>query len=466
VASRSSKAESSAGKGKIAVRGAAGPDLPEINLVYLPIEDIKSAPGNPRAHPENQIELLAKSISTFGFRSPALVDRNKELIAGHARVLAAKRNGFKHIPAIVIDSLTPAQCRALRIADNRISELGRWNLELLASEVKILSEGDLNFDLDVIGFEIPEIDLLIQGSQAAPEPGADPADRLPNIDDEPSVSRLSDVWKLKRHLLCCGNALDTAPFAQMLQGRKAAMAFMDPPYNRPIKEVANFGKIRYRDFVSGSGEMDSGEFGNFLRQGFLRHAQNSANASIHFVCCDWRRLQEFLAAGNDVYSELVNLCVWTKNNGGMGGFYRSQHELVLVFKQGRGKHRNNIELGKFGRNRTNVWNYALPSSTGNGDEAKARTAHPTVKPVQMIADAILDCTARDDIVLDGFCGSGSAIIAAERVGRMCFGVELDPLYVDVAIRRWQSFTGEKACHVKTGRMFDELAKRKEPRRDK
>jgi hypothetical protein len=207
-----------------------------------------------------------------------------------------------------------------------------------------------------------------------------------------------------------------------------------------------------------SGEMDQAEFTAFLAQALRNLAAFSAAGSLHYICMDWRHLEELLAAGGDVYGELKNLCVWVKDNAGMGSLYRSRHELVLVFKQGGGAHRNNVELGRFGRNRSNVWQYPGANSFARGGaEGNLLALHPTVKPVALVADAILDCSARGDIVLDAFLGSGTTVIAAERTGRRCYGIELDPAYVDTAIRRWQVLTGGNACHGVSGRCFDDLA---------
>jgi hypothetical protein len=218
------------------------------------------------------------------------------------------------------------------------------------------------------------------------------------------------------------------------------------------------GAIRHRPFPMASGEMDKAAFAAFLGQACRNLAAFSADGSIHFVCMDWRHLDELLAAGRDAYGELINLCIWTKDNGGMGSLYRSQHELVFVFKHGHNGHRNNVQLGQFGRNRSNVWRYAGVNSFARcGEEGNLLALHPTVKPVAMVADAILDCSARSEIVLDAFLGSGTTVIAAERTGRRCYGLELDPAYVDTAVRRWQRLTGASALHAASGRGFDDLA---------
>ena len=237
------------------------------------------------------------------------------------------------------------------------------------------------------------------------------------------------------------------------------MVFIDPPYNVPIDgNVSGNGAIRHREFQMASGEMSELQFSSFLTSSLKLLARYSATGAVHFVCMDWRHIRELLTAGRDVYDSVLNVCVWVKNNGGMGSFYRSRHELVFVFRNGKGKHRNNIQLGRYGRNRTNVWEYrSINSVSKSGEEGNLLALHPTVKPVALVADALLDCSARGDVVLDAFLGSGSTLIAAERTGRICCGIEIDPLYVDTAIRRWQRHTGDHAIHVVSGKRFDDVA---------
>jgi DNA methylase len=226
--------------------------------------------------------------------------------------------------------------------------------------------------------------------------------------------------------------------------------------------ASGLGAIHHRPFPMASGEMDRSQFTAFLGQAFRNLAAFSIDGSIHFVCMDWRHVEELLAAGREAYDELKNICIWVKDNAGMGSFYRSQHEFVAVFKHGHLAHRNNIQLGQFGRNRSNVWHYPGANSFARySEEGNLLALHPTVKPVTMVADAILDCSARRDIVLDAFLGSGTTLIAAERTGRRCYALELDPIYADTAILRWQALTGGSARHAVSGRSFDDLAREAE-----
>ena len=348
------------------------------------------------------------------------------------------------------------------IADNRLTEISVWDDQLLARQLKELSLVGLDFDIEVTGFEMGEIDLRIASLDDPAQTEADPADVVPEIPATP-LSKLGDMWLLHRHRLLCGSALDSAVFAALMGEERAATAFIDPPYNVRIDgHAGGLGAIHHRPFPMASGEMDRSQFTAFLGQAFRNLTAFSIDGSIHFVCMDWRHVEELLAAGREAYDELKNICVWVKDNAGMGSFYRSRHELVCVFKHGRNGHRNNIQLGQFGRNRSNVWHYPGANSFARySEEGNLLALHPTVKPVAMVADAILDCSARGDIVLDAFLGSGTTLIAAERTGRRCHGTELDPAYVDTSVRRWQKLTGGSARHAATSRSYDDLAREAE-----
>jgi DNA modification methylase len=364
---------------------------------------------------------------------------------------------------VCLDHLTPAQARAFMIADNKLAEIATWDDRLLAEQLQELSVHGLDFNIEVTGFEMGEIDLRIASLDQPPERDDDPADAMPEALAGPALSQNGDLWVLDRHRLLCGSALETAAFAALMGEEQAAMGFTDPPYNVPIEgHASGLGATHHRPFPMASGEMDSTEFMSFLSEAFRNLAAFSFDGSIHFVCMDWRHVEELLAAGRAAYGELKNLCVWVKDNAGMGSLYRSQHELVFVFKHGRSGHRNNVQLGRFGRNRSNIWRYAGANSFARcGEERNLLALHPTVKPVAMVADAILDCSARGDIVLDAFLGSGTTLIAAERTGRRGYGLELDAGYVDTIVRRWQALTGGSARHAASGRSFDDLAREAE-----
>jgi DNA modification methylase len=434
-----------------------------LQIVGRRLEELKPDPANPRRHSKRQIRQIAASIKTFGFNVPILVDRDCQVIAGHGRLAACHELGWSEVSTLCLDHLSPAQARAFMIADNRLTEISTWDDKLLAEQLKDLSLSGLDFDLEIIGFEVAEIDLRIASLEDPPPAEDDPADDLPADPGGPPLSRIGDLWLLGRHRLLCGNALEAEAFAVLMADERAAAVFTDPPYNVPIDgHASGLGAIHHRPFPMATGEMDPAEFTAFLTRACRNLAAFSREASLHYICMDWRHLDEMLAAGREAYGELKNLCVWVKDNSGMGSLYRSQHELILLFKHGRAPHRNNVQLGRFGRNRSNVWHYpGVNSFARNGAEGNLLALHPTVKPVAMIADAILDCTTRGDIVLDAFLGSGTTLIAAERNGRRCYGLELDPAYVDTIIRRWQALTGGTAHHAASGRSFDDLAREAE-----
>jgi DNA modification methylase len=371
--------------------------------------------------------------------------------------------GLAEVPTLCLDHLSPAQLRAFMIADNRLTELAQWDDRLLAQQLKDLSLLGLDFSLEVTGFEMAEIDLRIESLDNLREPDDDPADDLPELAASPPVSKIGDLWMLGNHRALCGSALDAAAFAALMGDERPATIFTDAPYNVRIDgHASGLGAIHHRPFPMASGEMNKAEFTAFLGQAFRNLAAFSLDGSLHYICMDWRHLDELLAAGREAYSELKNLCIWVKDNGGMGSLYRSQHELVFVFKQGRSAHRNNVRLGQYGRNRSNVWRYPGANSFARSSkEGNLLALHPTVKPVAMVADAILDASARGDIVLDAFLGSGTTLIAAERTGRRCYGLELDPRYVDTIVRRWQKLSGGSALNAISGRNFDDLAREAE-----
>lgn len=433
---------------------------PKLHLAYRLVAELRPDPRNPRTHTAKQVRQIARSIEAFGFNVPILVDEKDQVVAGHGRLLACKELGWEEVPTIALAHLTEAQVKAFRIADNRLTEISEWDDRLLAEQLKELSLVDLDFKLEAIGFEMGEIDFRIE-SLDGPEVGGggpDPADNLPEIPAGDPVSREGDLWLLGRHRLLCGSALEEATLSVLMGGARASMVFTDPPYNVPIDgHCTGLGSVKHREFAMAAGEMSEAEFTTFLTRAMARLVAHSEEGALHFICMDWRHLNEVLAAGRDAYSEFKNLCVWAKDNAGMGSLYRSQHELVLVFKHGKGAHQNNVQLGQHGRYRSNVWRYPGVNSFGRAtEEGNLLALHPTVKPVALVADAILDASRRGEIVLDTFLGSGTTLMAAERVGRVCHGLELDPLYVDTIIRRWQAMTGDVAVLAASEATFDEI----------
>ena len=432
---------------------------PRLKVRYRSIASLKSNPKNTRLHSDKQVRQIARSIEAFGSIVPVLIDGSSQVIAGHGRIQAAQFLGLRELPTICVEHLTEVQVKAFAIADNKLTDNSTWNIELLGEQLKTLSEVELDFDLEVTGFEMAEIDLLIEGLSPTAESDADPADEVPDAVEE-QVSRPKDLWSLGQHAIFCGDARDKQSYSLLLDGRKADLILTDPPYNvRIAGHATGLGAIQHKNFKMAVGEMSEGEFTDFLACVFERLALHSVDGSLHYVFMDWRHAREILTAGKQAYTELKNVIVWVKDNGGMGSLYRSQHELIFLFKNGKDCHQNNVQLGKFGRYRTNVWNYPGVNSFSRAtEEGNLLELHPTVKPVALVADAMMDCSARGDIVLDPFLGSGTAVIAAERTGRVCYGIELDPLYVDTIVRRWQKFTGLSATHAASGRRFNELEK--------
>ena len=436
--------------------GAVSPTLPDafrLKMTYRKVDDLKPYAGNARTHSAKQITQIAASIRQFGFTNPVLVDGASGIVAGHGRVAAARQLGMTEVPVIELAHLSEAERRAYVIADNRLAELAGWDRDILAIELQALSEMDLDFDLEITGYETAELDLLLDGPAADQ---TDPDDDIAGMKTGPAVTRPGDIWLLGKHRLICGDARHPDTFTALMESDRAKAVFTDPPYNVKIGgHVCGSGAIQHREFAMASGEMDVAGFTAFLGSTLGAMADVSVDGAIHFVCMDWRHMGELRSAGDKVYSELKNLVVWKKSNGGMGTFYRSQHELVFVYKVGTAPHTNTFGLGDTGRYRTNVWDY--PGVNSFGANQKDLALHPTVKPVALVADAIKDVTRRGEIVLDGFGGSGTTLIAAERTGRVARLVELDPLYCDVICRRYEARTGRPAQLCGTEQFFSDVA---------
>jgi DNA modification methylase len=424
---------------------------PEIE--WVAIGSLKPAPNNARTHSKRQIKLIARSIERFGFMNPVLVDGERGIIAGHGRWAGAKLLRLKKVPTLRFEHLSDADKRAYILADNRIAEKAGWDREILAIELQAFV--DMDFDIEVTGFEMPEVELILDEAAEISQPPVSPEDSVPEVSPGQPVVRAGDTWILGAHRLHCGDARDGVAYKELLEGSKAEFVFTDPPYNiRIAGNVSGLGRVRHRDFAMASGEMSQPEYIAFLQDAIRLFCAHTQDGSIHDICMDWRHAYEMLVAGRAVYRELKNICIWNKNNAGMGSFYRSKHELVFIWKSGHGSHTNNFELGQHGRSRSNVWDYAGVNSFKRGrmDEL---TMHPTVKPVALVADAIRDCSRRGGLILDPFAGSGTTVIAAERTGRKARGIEIDPVYCDLILRRWQTYTGKRAIHAKTGISFED-----------
>ena len=408
----------------------------QLEVVYKPLAELSPDPRNARTHSKRQVAQIADSIRAFGFTNPILADPEGNLIAGHGRLRAARELDLDTVPVITLDGLSEPQKKALRLADNKIALNAGWDTEILKLELAELSLPEVEIDLGLTGFSPGEIDVVLAESE-------DPDDEvIPAVPENPRV-RPGDIWRLGEHRVACGDGRDVA-FLQRLVGEGEAIdcAFLDPPYNVKINGHAN-AKGRHREFVMVSGEMTETEFRAFLTDMLGACAKVSRDGAVHFVCMDWRHMDDVTASVRGIYGDLLNICVWNKSNAGMGSLYRSKHEMVFVYRVGGAPHCNNVELGKHGRNRTNVWDDPSVNSM-KGSRREDLELHPTVKPVAMVADAFCDVTKQGELVLDIFLGSGTSLIAAERVRRRFRGLDIDPAYVDLAMQRWSDLTGKES----------------------
>lgn len=425
--------------------------LADANVVYVATDQIDRYENNPKLHDEIQLRMLEASVRRSKHLNPLLLTSALTIIAGHARYEVALRLGLAVVPVIILPHLTEADSIALRIADNAISEKGRWSLDLLSQQIELLSSIELDFNHIEIGFETPEIDRLILGraKEAEVEAFVPEPERA-----EPSVSRPGDIISIGPHSIGCGDARDQDFIRVLLARRLAGAIITDMPWNLPACFISNNGRKQFSDFVMASGEMTDIQFRAFTDEVLAVQSEFARPGALIYQFIDWRSVEVMISSGRKHIGDLVNICVWVKQNGRMGSPYRSRHELVCVFRRNGGKARDNVRLGAFGRNRTNIWEYQAPS--GIGGESDKLTMHPTCKNVQMIADAILDCTDRGDVILDPFLGSGTTLLAAHRTGRAGIGIELDPHYVDLAVRRCQEIVGQPAL-MADGATFDDAA---------
>ena len=443
---------SAAGKRRSANATSTKPSKRPVDerVISLPISAVIANPRNSRRHPREKIHRLAQIIKTLGVFVPILIDDERMILAGHGRLEAARYLEMNEVPTLTVSGLTDAEKRAFMIADNRLAEMAKWDRKTLRLEFKEFVV--LDFDVELSGFSTGQVDLMLDeglSKSMDDEQGALPAPAK-------TVSRPGDLWQLGPHRLFCGDATMSASYEHLLEGRKANLIFTDPPYNvRVGGHVSGLGKVRHREFAMASGEMSAGRFIRFLATIFGHLANYSVCGSIHYIFMDWRHLREVLSAGLEIYSALKNVCVWNKDNAGMGSLYRSKHELILVYQNGAGRFTNNVRLGATGRYRSNVWDYPGMSSMRKG-RMDDLAMHPTVKPVALVADAIRDCSKRNELVLDPFSGSGTTIMAAHRTGRIAAAMEIDPAYVDVAIERWQAATGHAAILAGTNTTFADI----------
>lgn len=434
--------------------------FPEFVILWLLINQIEEQPRRLRKTPKSHLAGVMRSIERFGFRIPILVAQNTadekyRVVDGHVRLEAARQLGAEKIPCIVVDDLPDVDIRRLSLSLNKLQETGEWGGDELRLEINEIIE--IDGGLEFPGFELPEIEAIQFGVGEPDEP--DPADDLSKIEhpDTPPVTQPGDLWVMNDHRLLCGSARDGAALAAVLDGQVADAVFTDPPYNLKINGHVRGAAGGYAEFAEASGEMTRDMFTAFLIATLGNVVSVVKPGAVLFICMDWRHVGEMTEALEVLKLRLLSICVWVKTNPGMGSLYRSQHEFVFVARREGAAHQNNIQLGKNGRNRSNVWPYA--GATGGCKEVDDDFGvHPTVKPIRMVMDALLDVTAPGDLVVDPFLGSGTTLLAAERTGRRCIGVEIESAYVDLTIRRWQAMTGGDAIHAETGAKFDSVAR--------
>jgi len=427
-----------------------------LNVAWRDINSIRPYEGSARKHNRKAKRKLRTLIEKFGQTMPIAIDADGVIVDGHLVYEVFLELGRTEILTITVNLLDPNDVRALRLALNRMGEDATWDQPQLRQEFSELLR--FGYDLTYTAFEPAEIELTFEMDFDALSDGKDVEDPMGLVEPERQISRVGDVWLLGNHRLLCGNATSLEAVSLLFQAEQARMMFADPPYNVPVSgHVSGLGKTRHREFVEASGELTDKEFAKFLSCYYSVAHEFLMDGAIAFSCCDWRCVKTMISSGEDVGFQLKNLIVWKKSNAGMGSFYRSQHELIPVLKKGTAPHVNTFELGQHGRHRTNVWEFSGMNSFGK-ERSELAHAHPTVKPVDLVIDAIKDVSKRGEIVYDPFSGSGTVLIAAERTGRRCLAVELDPLYVDLGIRRWQTETGGIATHEASGLKFEEIAR--------
>lgn len=426
-----------------------------MQVQYISTEDLIEYARNPRKN-DVVVDKMVARIKEFGFRIPIVAKSDGTVIDGHLRLKAAKKLGIQEVPVVIADDLNEAQIKAFRLVANQSANWAEWDEELLRLEFKELE--DQNYDLELTGFDLEDIqkqlDILDSNSTEGEE--------IEEDDQEEEVKKITkpgDLWILGNHRLLCGNSTLIDDVSRLMNGNTADMVFTDPPYNVKVSDISGLGrniKDKHEEFAMASGEMSEAEFIEFLTVAFTNLATASKDGSIHYVCIDWKHIYEIITAGRKAYTEFKQLCVWNKDNGGMGSFYRSKHELIFVFKNGTAPHTNNFGLGENGRYRTNVWEYSGMNSFSTKGKDELLKTHPTIKPLELVVDAILDCSNRNDLILDLFGGSGTTLIASEKVNRKCYMMEINPKYCDVIIRRWQKQTGNAAMLEFSGKTFDEI----------
>jgi DNA modification methylase len=433
------------------IAASAGSDLLRgMRLRRVKINSLKTAKRRVRKTAVAQLAMVMHSIVHHKQCVPIIFNRTGEIINGHIVVEALEKLGSSEVWGVEIDDISEEGAALLHVTLNHLGETGEWDIGELGSLLIDLDE--LGLDLSVTGFNLPELDIMMHGAELARDSG-DNVDEVPAVQAE-VVSVLGDLWQLGEHELLCGDSTQAESYERVLGAEKVCAIFTDCPWNIPIK---GFVSSKHKDFKMGVGEMTPEQFAGFVDQ-FTRLCADRLKPGAAFLSCiDWRSVYLIIEAGEKAKLTLINMAVWNKGGGGgMGSYLRSAHELIPIFCNGAKLAVNNVELGKHGRNRSNVWSY--PGANRKGSSAqKAHASHPTPKSVEMVEDALMDVTLPGGIVLDPFLGSGTTLIAAERIKRKARCIELDPAYVDVAIRRWETLTGKEAVHAESQLTFREVA---------
>ena len=423
----------------------------DLTFEYVSIDDL-SLPARTLSQPnDRQHRQLMASIAEFGFIAPLVISRGNEVIVGEKRLAAARELGLTHVPVVRANTLTPLQIRQYRIADNRLNELRLWDADALKAELDEIIVLDPDVNIEALGYEVAEFDVAVQ----VVTEGEDPADISPEPPAEPQ-SRPGDIWEIDGHRLGCGDARDADFLHQLLGADRPSCVFADPPFNRKvIGDLGGKGRIKHPEFVMASGEMSEATFQQFQIDWLVQAVAVAQPGALIYVASDWRALHATLTAAQAAGLEQINFCTWELTSPRLGSFYRSACEYFPVWRKPGGKSRNNVMLGRSGRHRSNCWHYPGANSFGAG--RATLHLHPTVKPLALVMDVLLDCTARGEVILDPFSGSGTTLLAAQRTGRKARVVELDPRYVDVAVRRYQDVFGRTPRLQGSGLTLDELA---------
>lgn len=427
---------------------------PTLKIVQRETDVLKPASRRVRKDNAAQLERMVRIIQTVGICAPILIDGKGRVIDGHVILDAAKELGLRTVPCIPIEHLDESEIEYLKLSLNRLGECAEWDIDSLRPIVVDLQEK--GFRLTDVGFSIAEQDIIIQSESLVLGQGADGPEELP---PQP-VSKLGDLWRLGDHWLLCADSTDPSSYARLLDGDLADAIFTDPPWNIPIEGfVSGLGKTKHKNFKMATGELSDAEFIGFIDKFMQPCEDHMAGGAVLFCCIDWRSDSHIISAAKKAGLRHINTAVWSKGSGGMGGLYRSAHELVIVLCKGHTPKINNVALGKHGRDRTNVWTYPGANKLGSS-ASKALAHHPTPKPIELVHDALLDVTKMGDLVLDPFMGSGTTLLAAEQSKRRARGIELDPAYVDVCITRWEEITGKRAIHADSELSFDEMRQRR------